>query len=107
MNYINDRPRSLALYYFDKDRASTRMVLENTTSGGVSVNGTMMHVAQDDIPFGGVGPSGRCHYHGREGFETFSEKKSIMYDSKFSAMPLLYPPYGKRAKLLLKWMMRG
>ncbi len=107
VNYINDRPRPLALYYFGKDRDSARMVLENTTSGGASVNGTVLHVAQEDIPFGGVGPSGMGHYHGREGFETFSKKKSVMYDSRFSAVPLLYPPYGKRAKLLLKWMMRG
>ena len=107
VNHINDRPRPLALYYFGQDRDSARRVLENTTSGGASVNGTVLHVAQEDMPFGGVGPSGMGHYHGREGFETFSKKKSVMYDSKFSAVPLLYPPYGMRAKLLLKWMMRG
>ncbi len=107
VNHINDRPRPLALYYFGQNRDSARQVLENTTSGGASVNGTVLHVAQEDLPFGGIGPSGMGHYHGREGFETFSKKKSVMYDSKFSAVPLLYPPYGKRAKLLLKWMMRG
>ncbi len=107
LNYINDRPRPLALYYFGRDRELTRRVLENTHSGGAAINNTLLHVAQEDMPFGGIGPSGMGHYHGREGFETFSKKKSVMYDSKFSTVPQLYPPYGKRAKLLLKWMMRG
>jgi len=80
---VNDRPRPLALYYFDNDAARVNKVLRETVSGGVTINDTIFHIAQDSLPFGGVGPSGMGHYHGKEGFDTFSKKKSVFYQARF------------------------
>ena len=66
IEYINDRDRPLALYVFTYDKSEQKKVLERTHAGGVSINDTLMHIAQDDMPFGGVGPSGMGHYHGKE-----------------------------------------
>ena len=101
IRYINARPRPLALYYFGGSEARDR-VLRETISGGVTVNNTLFHVAQGDLPFGGVGPSGMGHYHGREGFRTFSKPKGIYYDGRLSGSVLLRPPFGK----VFRWMLR-
>jgi coniferyl-aldehyde dehydrogenase len=93
--YINQRPRPLALYYFGYNKAEQQRVLEQTHSGGVCLNDTLLHVAQDDLPFGGVGPSGMGHYHGHEGFLTFSKAKGVLIKQRFNAARLIYPPYGK------------
>lgn len=93
--YINQRPRPLALYYFGYNKAEQQQVLERTHSGGVSLNDTLMHAAQDDLPFGGVGPSGMGNYHGREGFLTFSQAKAVFIKQRFNAARLIYPPYGR------------
>ncbi len=74
---INERPRPLGLYYFGTDSAERDYVLNNTTSGGVTINDVFLHVAQEDLPFGGVGPSGMGAYHGRDGFDEFSHKKAV------------------------------
>ncbi|MCP4598224.1 coniferyl aldehyde dehydrogenase [Neptuniibacter sp.] len=79
--YINERPRPLALYIMSKDNALIEYLLNNTHSGGVSINDTVMHVAADDAPFGGVGNSGTGHYHGYEGFQTFSKAKTVLRSS--------------------------
>jgi len=102
IRYVNERPRPLALYYFDENKANVEKVLDETISGGVTINDTVLHVAQDDLPFGGVGPSGMGHYHGFEGFETFSKKKPVFFQSKWAGTAMLYPPYGKIANLMLK-----
>jgi coniferyl-aldehyde dehydrogenase len=102
--YVNDHPRPLALYYFSHDRASTARVLDETISGGVTVNETMLHVAQDDMPFGGVGPSGMGHYHAREGFESFTKMKPVFYQSRINTTGLLRPPYTKTFDRLLKFL---
>ena len=73
-------------------------------SGGVSVNDALFHVAQHDLPFGGVGPSGMGHYHGREGFETFSKMRPVFHQARWSALKLVGPPYGRFADALLKFM---
>lgn len=99
--YINNRPRPLALYYFGYDKGEQKRVLEQTHSGGVCLNDTLLHVAQDDLPFGGVGPSGMGHYHGREGFMTFSKAKGVFIKQRFNAARLIYPPYGKA---ILQWV---
>ncbi|WP_024680397.1 coniferyl aldehyde dehydrogenase [Pseudomonas syringae] len=105
--YINQRPRPLALYYFGYDKAEQRQVLERTHSGGVSINDTLMHAAQDDLPFGGVGPSGMGNYHGREGFLTFSQAKAVFTKQRVNAARLIYPPYGKAIqRLIYKLFMR-
>jgi len=93
--YINTRPRPLALYYFGYDHNEQQHVLQTTHSGGVCLNDTLLHVAQDDLPFGGIGPSGMGHYHGHEGFLTFSKAKGVFIKQRFNAARLIYPPYGK------------
>ncbi len=104
--YVNARPRPLALYLFDHDSGAVGRVLAETVSGGASVNETLMHIAQDDLPFGGVGPSGMGRYHGREGFETFSHAKSVFHQSRLNGLKLFRPPYGKRFETLLKLLSR-
>jgi coniferyl-aldehyde dehydrogenase len=105
IRYINSRPRPLALYYFgggaDRDR-----VLRETISGGVTVNNTLFHVAQDNLPFGGIGPSGMGDYHGEAGFRTFSKAKPIYIDGRLSGSLLLRPPFGKLFKVMLKILYR-
>jgi coniferyl-aldehyde dehydrogenase len=76
-------------------------------SGGVSVNEALMHVAQHDLPFGGVGPSGMGHYHSREGFNTFSKLRPVFYQGPFSAIQMLFqPPYANKALKLLNWLIK-
>ena len=100
--YINERPRPLALYYFGYDKGEQQRVLHETHSGGVCLNDTLLHVAQDDMPFGGVGPSGMGHYHGHEGFLTFSKAKGVLIKQRFNAARLIYPPYGTAIQKLIQ-----
>ena len=105
--YINARPRPLALYYFGYDKAAQHHVLAHTHSGGACLNDTLLHVAQDDMPFGGIGPSGMGHYHGHEGFLTFSKAKGVLVKQRFNAARVIYPPYGKGLqKLVYKLFIR-
>jgi coniferyl-aldehyde dehydrogenase len=104
--YVNDRPRPLALYVFDHDAASVERVLRETVSGGATVNETILHIAQEDLPFGGVGPSGMGEYHGRAGFETFSKRKAVFRQSRLNGLALFRPPYGARFERLLRWLLR-
>ncbi|MCQ4260750.1 coniferyl aldehyde dehydrogenase [Stutzerimonas stutzeri] len=99
--YVNARPRPLALYYFGYNKAEQRQVLRHTHSGGVCLNDTLLHVAQDDLPFGGVGPSGMGHYHGHEGFLTFSKAKGVFIKQRFNAARMIYPPYGKALQRMI------
>jgi len=99
--YINQRPRPLALYFFGYDRRTQEHVLRHTHSGGVCLNDTLLHVAQDDLPFGGIGPSGMGHYHGHDGFLTFSKAKAVLAKQRFNAARLIYPPYGKALQRLV------
>ncbi|MAB09961.1 MAG: coniferyl aldehyde dehydrogenase, partial [Hyphomonas sp.] len=94
--YINAHDRPLGLYYFGEDAAEKDMVLNNTTSGGVTVNDVIMHVGQEDLPFGGVGPSGMGSYHGREGFMEFSHKKSVFAQTGSEMISMIRPPYGEK-----------
>jgi len=104
VDYVNEHARPLGLYYFGSDEREQRRVLSHTTSGGVTVNDVIMHVAQEDLPFGGVGPSGMGAYHGRDGFKAFSHAKSIFTQSKIDLAGLvgLRPPYGEKIEKLLK-----
>lgn len=95
VRYINARPRPLAFYYFDHDRRRIDHVLKYTWAGGVTLNDTILHIAQDSLPFGGVGESGLGHYHGRAGFATFSKVKPVFVQSRINAMSLFKPPYGR------------
>lgn len=100
--YINQHPRPLALYYFGYNKGEQARVLHETHSGGVCLNDTLLHVAQDDMPFGGIGPSGMGHYHGHEGFLTFSKAKGVLVKQRLNAAKLIYPPYGKSIQKLIQ-----
>jgi coniferyl-aldehyde dehydrogenase len=100
--YINQRPRPLALYFFGYDKGEQNRVLNETHSGGVCLNDTLLHVAQDDLPFGGIGASGMGHYHGNEGFLTFSKAKGVLTKQRLNAAKLIYPPYGKSIQKLIQ-----
>jgi len=97
INYVNANDRPLALYPFTTNKALQNKYIDRIMSGGVTVNDALFHVAQHDIPFGGVGPSGMGHYHGYEGFVTFSKLRPIFYQASFSPMKYLRPPYGNFA----------
>jgi coniferyl-aldehyde dehydrogenase len=104
LRYVNARPRPLALYYFDDDGARVKQVLAGSWSGGVTVNDTLYHCPTDDLPFGGIGPSGMGAYHGVEGFRTFSHAKGVFSQPRLNGMFLLSPPYGARVERLLKFL---
>lgn len=95
IDYINQRPRPLALYLCSFNKAVQQKVIEHTHAGGMCINEATLQVAIDDMPFGGVGASGMGHYHGHEGFLTFSKAKSVLERGKFSSASMAFPPYGK------------
>ena len=101
---INAGPRPLALYPFSNDEHQVQRLLERVMSGGVSVNDGLFHVGQHDLPFGGVGESGMGHYHGYEGFVTFSKMRPVFYQARWSAVKFLWPPYGKFATKYLDFL---
>ena len=101
---VNARPRLLAIYRFSNDRGQVQMLLDCIMSGGVSVNDAWWHVGQNDLPFGGVGECGIGHYHGHEGFKTFSKMRPVFYQARFSALKFLAPPYGEFADRVLTFM---
>jgi len=104
--YINARPKPLALYWFDEDEQRTQWALHHLQAGGVCVNETLMHVAQEELPFGGIGPSGMGHYHGRHGFETFSKMTPVFVQSRLNGMGLFMPPYSPMMRRVLELMKR-
>jgi len=104
--FVNERPRPLALYYFGSSATNRARVLKHTTSGGVTVNGTLMHYVQDDLPFGGVGASGSGAYHGIEGFRAFSHQKAVFDVGRWNGGALLRPPFGRLTNNILAWMLR-
>ena len=104
--FVNSRPHPLALYLFDDSRSCQEHVLQRTLAGGVSINETLMHIAQDDLPFGGVGASGMGHYHGQFGFDAMSNLKPVFRQSRINGTGLLAPPYGATLKWMMKLMTR-
>lgn len=92
--YINEHPRPLALYYYGNDSKRVDDVIDHTISGGACINDTLFHLAQEELPFGGIGPSGMGNYHGFAGFKTFSHEKSVFYQSRFASNWLFRAPYG-------------
>ena len=103
--FVNERPRPLALYPFTNDPKQLQRVMAHTVSGGVSVNSALMHCIQDDLPFGGVGPSGIGAYHGRDGFRRFSHARGVYKAGRFSGFEFLAPPYGRKMQVALKAML--
>ena len=105
VDVINARDRPLALYPFVRDAATRRYLIANTRSGGVSVNEAILHVVQHDLPFGGVGPSGMGHYHGREGFDTFSKLRPVFQEGFMSAVQtFMQPPYTRFSRRIIELM---
>ncbi|MBB5421008.1 coniferyl aldehyde dehydrogenase [Paraburkholderia sp. JPY303] len=104
--WINVRPRPLALYLYADDARTVERVTLETIAGGMAVNETLMHLACESLPFGGVGASGMGAYHGYEGFVTFSKMKPVLMQARLNARGLISPPYGRRVNALLKLMMR-
>ena len=102
--YINERPRPLALYWFGRDTAAREQVLNGTVSGGVCINDTLMHIAHDNLPFGGVGESGWGAYHSVAGFLRFCQQKPVLISSRWARSDLLYPPYGLRFQTAMRWI---
>jgi coniferyl-aldehyde dehydrogenase len=100
IDHVNAHDRPLGLYYFGSDRNEQRRVLDRTISGGVTINDVLFHVSMEDLPFGGIGPSGMGHYHGRDGFRTFSHAKSVYRQPRIDIARIagLKPPYGKSAR---------
>ena len=103
---INAGPRPLAIYPFSNNKQTVQLLIDTVMSGGVSVNDALFHVGQHDLPFGGVGESGMGHYHGVEGFHTFSKLRPVFYQARYSALTLLWPPYGKLASRVLAFLTR-
>ncbi|NRA52994.1 MAG: coniferyl aldehyde dehydrogenase [Gammaproteobacteria bacterium] len=108
LTYVNDRPRPLALYIMSFDKPTQTKILQQTHSGGVCINDSVFHVAADDAPFGGVGASGMGHYHGKEGFLTFSNARTVLArGSILNTGKLVHPPYGGLiGKMLIKIFLR-
>lgn len=107
IEFINDRPRPLALYYFDFNDARAEYVSQRTHSGHFGQNAVLTHVAQDDLPFGGVGASGMGRYHGPEGFYSLSNERSVMSIPKFFSLKFILPPFNKPIpSIILKTFLR-
>jgi coniferyl-aldehyde dehydrogenase len=104
LDYIGKQARPLALYWFGNDRNKRERVLIESISGGVSINEIAWQLVQENLPFGGVGPSGMGAYHGEHGFKSFSHMKGVFIQSRFSAGKMLMPPYTDKTSMILKLM---
>jgi aldehyde dehydrogenase (NAD+) len=100
--FVNEREKPLALYVFSGSDATADHVVERTSSGGVCVNHTLMHVTPPSLPFGGVGPSGMGAYHGKAGFDVFTHLKAVLRKPTRPDPPILYPPYTSFKTKLVK-----
>ncbi|WP_108126091.1 coniferyl aldehyde dehydrogenase [Saccharospirillum mangrovi] len=105
IDFINQRPRPLSLYVFGYDRALKTHFQQRTHSGSLVFNDALIQVAQDNLPFGGVGASGMGHYHDREGFERLSKMKPILSKGRISTLKLAYPPYNRWIHRLIQWLL--
>ncbi|MEO3865015.1 coniferyl aldehyde dehydrogenase [Rheinheimera fenheensis] len=104
--YINSKPRPLAFYPFTYDKALQQRYLAEVMSGGVTINHAILHVGQHDLPFGGIGDSGMGHYHGYEGFITFSKLRPVFKQGAYNSVSMLLPPYGKLAEKMTDWLIK-
>ncbi len=106
LDFVESMPRPLALYWFDDDARRARQAIARTHVGGACINDTLMHVAQEGLPFGGIGASGMGHYHGRWGFDSFSKLTPVFRQARWHAMNLFAPPYRPFVRTMLSWMKR-
>lgn len=106
LEFIRSRPKPLALYLFSRDEAAIEEVLAGTSSGGVCINSLVLHFANGNLPFGGVGMSGMGNYHGRFGFLAFSHQRAVLRQGPLDLLKRFYPPYGPATKRLIDFAMR-
>jgi coniferyl-aldehyde dehydrogenase len=108
VDFVNARERPLALYYFGEDDAERSRVLDRTISGTVAINEVVLQVAQEDLPFGGIGASGMGAYHGIEGFRTFSHARAVFTQSRFNVAKIagLVPPFGKKLQRMIDFSLK-
>jgi len=106
IEFVNARPKPLALYVFTQSSTTADLLLRRTSSGGACVNHAVVHILPDGLPFGGVGPSGMGAYHGRTGFDAFSHHKSVVRKKTRPDMPLLYAPYGGWKERIVRFVFR-
>ena len=104
IDFINRREKPLALYYFSESKKNINYILRATTSGGVTINDTIIHVANGNLPFGGVGNSGVGNYHGKASFDTFTHKRSVMKRGTFVEFNIRFAPYKEKINILKKIM---
>ncbi len=104
--FINARPRPLALYYFGENRTERDRLLRRTVSGNVTINGTLMHYAQDDLPFGSIGDSGIGAYHGKEGFIALTHPRGVYRQGRVNATTLLRPPFNRLTDIITDLILR-
>lgn len=104
IQYINSNPKPLALYVFSKSQAIQNQIVQNTSTGGVTINDTLMHIGNVNLPFGGVGDSGIGAYHGKHSFDLFSHKKAVLKHYFFPDLKIRYAPYRFSRNLLVKLM---
>jgi coniferyl-aldehyde dehydrogenase len=103
LTFVTHRPRPLALYLFTYDKALQEQVMTRTHAGSMAINEALLQVGIDDLPFGGIGPSGMGQYHGHEGFLTMSKAKSVLIKQRLNSMKFMYPPYGRAIQ---QWILR-
>ncbi|MEO0601710.1 MAG: coniferyl aldehyde dehydrogenase [Myxococcota bacterium] len=104
VDVVNEGERPLSMYVLDRNDKRVNRVLRQTHSGGVAVNEVLIQAGIESLAFGGVGASGMGKYHGRDGFETFSHRKPVVYQSRFNLRQLVAPPFGKVMDRLLDWL---
>jgi coniferyl-aldehyde dehydrogenase len=105
--YVETQDRPLALYPFSRERATVERILSRLIAGGVTVNDTLLHFAANEMPFGGIGPSGMGQYHGRAGFDAFTKAMPIVWQARFNATDLIKPPYRGKVDRLVRWLAGG
>jgi aldehyde dehydrogenase (NAD+) len=102
IDFVNERPKPLALYAFGSNEAALERVVRNTSAGGVCLNHVVLHLSVPELPFGGVGPSGMGSYHGRAGIDTFTHTKSVLARGTRPDPPVMYPPYSRWKERLVR-----
>jgi aldehyde dehydrogenase (NAD+) len=103
---ITARDKPLALYVFAEDQPAIDTIIHNTTAGGTCINNAVVHFANSNLPFGGVGPSGTGSYHGFHGFKAFSHERGVLRQGRVDMLKSVYPPYGPKVSRMLKWMFK-
>ena len=105
IEFVNNRPKPLALYFFSRCKRLQKRIVKDIPAGGVTINDTVMHFANNNLPFGGVGNSGTGKYHGKHSFLTFSNAKPVVYKKTWLDVPIRYAPFGRKVRLL-KYLLR-